>query len=502
MHSEDNILTPLLEEHHWPTPLPLCIEKEATPYPVEALPFLVRDAVIAYQRYGQQPLPLVACSALAGISLAAQAMANVARDSNLISPVSLYFLVIATSGERKSAADQTFIQPLRQWENDRKEKMATKVEIANTLHQAWRAEKNGLLQQIRRSALDDENSDYLKMQLIELLSEEPDIPLLPTLFFEDVTQEALAFHLARHWPSVALWSDEGGIVLSSHSMQQNATKFVTTLNRLWDGNAFRAHRKTTASSTIAHRRLTLNLMLQPLILQQMLTKQDGIIRHSGFLPRCLIAYPSTAMGNRYYQEPPQKAPAMTRFHARLIECLNQSLSLDRSGCKAIPILTLSSRAKNAWVAFFNQMERGLNHEQWFAIADFASKAAENVARLAALFHLFEGATGQIHEDTLERATHIISWHLQEALRLLVKADPPKVHQQAIQLLEWIKSNGLTETSPRYLQQYGPVRDKKARNSALQILIEHGYLRETTRGKSTQLQINSLLYKMKQDICDY
>jgi hypothetical protein len=42
---------------------------------------------------------------------------------------------------------------------------------------------------------------------------EPEIPLLPTLYFEDVTQEALAHSLAHGWPSASLWSDEAGIII-------------------------------------------------------------------------------------------------------------------------------------------------------------------------------------------------------------------------------------------------------------------------------------------------
>lgn len=90
-----------------PRPLLPALEPE-TQYPIDALPPMLRNAVTSYQHYGQQPVALVACSALANLSLACQALANVARDRYLVSPVSLYFLVVAQSGERKSAADNVF----------------------------------------------------------------------------------------------------------------------------------------------------------------------------------------------------------------------------------------------------------------------------------------------------------------------------------------------------------------------------------------------------------
>ena len=96
--------------NRWKPPRPLlpALEPE-TQYPIDALPPMLRNAVTSYQHYGQQPVALVACSALANLSLACQALANVARDRYLVSPISLYFLVVAQSGERK-ALPITFFQ--------------------------------------------------------------------------------------------------------------------------------------------------------------------------------------------------------------------------------------------------------------------------------------------------------------------------------------------------------------------------------------------------------
>ena len=83
----------------WLKPIPFSIiQNDNEPYPIDALPELLYTTVTEYQRYGQQPLALVACGALANVSLACQALANVARDDYLVSPVSLYFIVMAQSG--------------------------------------------------------------------------------------------------------------------------------------------------------------------------------------------------------------------------------------------------------------------------------------------------------------------------------------------------------------------------------------------------------------------
>lgn len=56
-----------------------------------------------------------------------------------------------------------------------------------TLHHAWQMERDGLLSQIKRCAFAGEKADYLKILLTELIEHEPEIPLLPTLYFEDNT---------------------------------------------------------------------------------------------------------------------------------------------------------------------------------------------------------------------------------------------------------------------------------------------------------------------------
>ena len=94
---ETGVNTALASVWHQPTPLSEITSPE-TKYPVDALPSIVQKAVISYHEYGQQPVSLISNSALANISLACQAQANVARDRYLVSPISMYFLTCGGSG--------------------------------------------------------------------------------------------------------------------------------------------------------------------------------------------------------------------------------------------------------------------------------------------------------------------------------------------------------------------------------------------------------------------
>jgi hypothetical protein len=233
------------EEVKWPDPEPLFEPAEAErPYPLDALPRLMADAIREYQAYGQQPLPLIASSALASASLAAQGLADVARDTYLVGPISLYFVTIAISGERKTSADRIFNQPIREWVREQRETLQPVIDQARAELLAWQAEREGLLSKIKRAVGGkaqnyEENLAWCKQRLVELESVSPRLPIIPSIFHEDTNAARLAVDLAEGWPSASIWSDEAGLVIGSHGMNDdNLMGFIGLLNRLWDGNDF------------------------------------------------------------------------------------------------------------------------------------------------------------------------------------------------------------------------------------------------------------------------
>ncbi|MDQ5920697.1 MAG: hypothetical protein QG673_753, partial [Pseudomonadota bacterium] len=345
--------------------------------------------------------------------------------------------------------------------------------------------------QIHKASIAGDDISVFQTQLKDLIKKEPSVQLLPELFFEDITQEALIANLANGWPSSSLWSDEASIVLSGHGMQNGSTKFISTLNRLWDGNSFITHRKTSKNFIVSNRRLTVSLMLQPLLLLHLLTRHDGMSRQSGFLARSLLTHPITAMGSRLYKEPPQNLDALDKFHARITECLDKSLCLDSKGCHELPTMKFSAEAKAKWVTFFNEVEKGLsNPNKWMHVQDFASKSLENVARLSALLHIFSGKDAhEIRSESIEQAIDIVHWHLLETKHILQPANESTAAQDALKLINWIKARKLQDTSPRYLQQYSPIREKSKRDKAISLLIDNHFIKESTNQNKTVLLIN-------------
>ena len=485
----------------WPEPVLLFAEHQTpAPYPIDALPPIIRDAVLSYQRFGQQPVELVVCSALATVSLACHALANVDRDGNLVGPCSLSFVTVAVSGERKTAVDSRMRRKLSAWQRDRRREQAPTISAAERKLAIWEAKRDGIAQKIKRLAGSTKMEDETERENLEsrllLLEDRPTMPPAVKLFHEDTTPERLAVALAEGWPSASLWSDEAELVIGSHSMSETAAmRFLTLLNRLWDGHEFDRERETRSCAHIRGRRFTVSLMLQPNVLATLLAAGGGIARGVGALARFLLAWPNSTIGTRPYQDGNLDSPALQAFDARLRALLDHPLPLDDEGALEPPALPLSREAFRVWRDFHDEVERELHPKGEFSdLPDFGAKIAEQAARLACVLHIFDrGPTGEITGASMLAGAKIALWHLHEARRVLSMAGRHAGAIDANMLLEWLQDRP-AEDQPVTLGEIlrlGPyrLRDKARRDAAVALLQEHHIARIEQRGKSEILALN-------------
>jgi putative DNA primase/helicase len=482
----------------WPDPLPLIAPgEEPQPYPIDALPPLLRDACIAYQAFGQQPMALVGCSALAAASLATQGHADVERDRGLVGPISLNVLVVAQSGERKTSADKRMSQPIRAWMLEKKQAMKPEVDAARAKIAAFQAEKEGLLAKIKQAAgkssskVETADRDKLKYDLEVLETREPVEPVVPVLFYEDVTPEKMAEDMAVGWPSASLWSDEAGLVVGGHGMSESSLlRYLALINRFWDGQSFSRKRSTTKSVDVTGRRLTACLMMQETILAQLLAAGAGVSRGSGFMARFLMAWPVSTMGGRFYRPGNPDDPALVAYDARLRALLDRPLPVDGDGMVlAPPILPLSAAARATWIRFHDDVERELARQGEFAdVTDFAAKTADNAARIAGVFHVLEhGPDGEIKDDTMLAAIDLALWHLHDAKRIIGAIEIPTAVVDARRLLEWLLAQG-DDVTPREISYRGPgpLRERVRRDAAIDVLTETSHVVRAKVGRTGEI----------------
>jgi putative DNA primase/helicase len=219
----------------------------------------------------------------------------------------------------------------------------------------------------------------------------------------------------------------------------------------------------------------------------------GAARNMGFIARNLIAWPESTIGKRPYREPPANMSASDQLNARLRELLDIKLSTEGPQMALVPpSLNLTWQAKEEWAAFFNETERELCRSGEFGdIADIGSKIAENAARMAGMFHVFEqGPGGEIGKQLMESAVTVVAWHLSEARRVICANRKPEEFADAELLLEWFLRQEDKVLSPREIQQLGPNslrKDTKRRDRAVKILVDRHWLLEV--GKPARLVLN-------------
>jgi putative DNA primase/helicase len=493
--------TTQVDSDGWQEPLPLVAKMTPEAYPIDALPDSIRAAVEEVWGFVKAPIPLVVSSALAVLSLAAQAHIDVKRAERLQGPTGIFLLTIADSGERKSTCDQFFSLAILQYDQEQEELAKPEIKRHESKIAAWEAERDGIISAIKEASKRGKLVDKLREDLAELEFEKPEPPKVPKLMRGDDTPENLAYVLAREWPSVGVVSAEAGIVFGAHGMGSDSLmRNLALLNVLWDGGVHSIGRRTSESFTVRGARLTVGLQVQEETLRSFFEKSGKLARGTGFLARFLVAWPESTQGLRKFTEAHPAWPSLSAYHQRIAAILANPVPMDGDGTLSPKVLTLTPEAKAAWVEFHDAIEAELcSAGEYYDVRDVASKTADNAVRLAALFQVFEhGMGGDVGLDAFEGASRIAAWHLDEARRFFGELALPAELADMVRLDSWLieycKRQQTHLVPVQKVQQFGPggLRRKATMEKALRELEELGRARLMQDGRSKIIKLNPAL----------
>ena len=158
---------------------------------------------------------------------------------------------------------------------------------------------------------------------------------------------------------------------------------------------------------------------------------------------------------------------------------------------------MSPEAKAAWVEFHDAIEAELSSGgELYDVRDVASKIADNAARLAALFQVFEFGTGAVGYDAFEGASRIAAWHLSEARRFFGELALPVELADAARLDTWLVEHCCRERThmvgKNRVRQHGPLRDGARLDTAIRELADLGRIRLVKDGKRLTIHVNPAL----------
>jgi len=451
-------------------PLPPAIR-----FPVEALGTILSKAALAIARKVQAPAVIAAQSVLAVAALAAQALASVQLPFGQSRPLSLFFITVAASGDRKTTIDREALWPIRKREEKLREIYDAEFKKWDVAYAAWSAQRKKI-----------ERDNKLDIgQRVTALNELGPKPLQPLSAFL-TTPEPTVEGLIKAWvlapATLGIFSAEGGQFIGGYGMSQDhRLKTAAALSGMWDGAQINRLRAVDDVHIILNGRvLSLHLMVQPHAAATFVS--DPILRDQGLLSRILVAEPESIAGTRLYRNTkPADEKTIQAYSKRILSLLEAPWPIVEGTRNELdpPPLVLDAEAFAAWKDFYDRIERrsGANSEL-AAIGDFAAKSAEHAARIAGVLTVVDDRLAtEIKGATMRDAITIADWYVNEAVRLQVggRTDPKLVRAQ--RLLDWLQQRG-TETDLRDIIRFGPAaeRSKAAAIETLLILLAHGWVR--------------------------
>ena len=467
-------------------PKPIRKELERLEFDTTILPEPMRNVVDEIGDLTQAPDDMILCCMLTTISAAVQHLVNVRRDAHLVGPVALYGCVMADSGERKTTVDKLLGRGIAAWQEEEKTIKQEAINAYQIALHAWTTMKAGVSSRLKREAAKNPGGDTTRalVEALQKLEQEKPTPVtVRRLIRHDDTMEGLLMDL-QHYPVAFISSSEGGTVLGSYGMQNEALmRYLATLNIGWDGGTYESRRKTSENISTKNLRIAANLLLQPEVILSFLRRSGNLARGMGLFARFLLTAPESTMGTRTYKSPKMTTPALDAFNSRIKTLLEMPANFSPGGILVPREVRPDDQAMKRWVAYYDDVELELGRGgEYFDVKDIAAKSAENAARIAGCIHTLMFGVGPglelYGEETARCAIKLARHFLDNSLHFFNAIALPQGLQDAIDAEAWVvgrcRELRTTFLTLKDFQQSGPtrLRPPHAHKSVFEFLDAH------------------------------
>lgn len=445
-----------------------------TPFPLDALPTLMRQATAAIAEHVKAPLPLAGFSVLAAATHLAQCRVNAPHLHRLDGmPSSLFMLALGESGDRKSECSRLAFKPIDEAE-----------QAARTEHAAVVRDFEGERAKLKGKARED----------FDATNQTPPDPR--TVFSSDASFSKIAALFVHGMPYASWNTDEGAQFFGSHNMRpETCAATLGGMVKLFDTGHVERDRATNnldGSGFAYNRRLSMFLMAQPIAVAQSLN--DPLLRGQGFLPRFLFAAPESMAGTRQTTADELSRSAwgdwrLQSFWSRCRDVMRTSPNIADDGGITPAVLPMDQGAQQMWLDFYNACESAQGPLQAFAtLRPFAGRAGELARRVAAVLACFEGEA-TITADGMNRATLLVRYSLEEWARYSGCARIDPTLKMAADLMTWLnhprRAQGWQTFTLDRLGKSGPpaMRSARTRDAVLGVLVDKRHLEAAPDGKT-------------------
>ena len=463
----------------WTTPVPFAT-RTLPELDCAKLPPVLGDFCRGISCELQVPEETVLASALAVIATCAQSTYSVELyGTSAVQPTNLFIMSPMQQVRRKRATLKACLAPAREWE----EAQAREVGPEITKENIQKMIAKRAIRKLSREAVDaqvarkEEVLQELVRQICALQTSLYEGAVVPRLVTDTLAGLEDAMHEQHDTLTLASASDNCLDILSAAS-SRSAKSLVA---KAWDADRHDVNRKDRAYSMWP--RLSMALAPQPDALAD--PKKVKILQSRGLATRFIYFMPIERTFGEETRAPKEVVEA---FFRRVLRILPASWNKPEEA----RTLTLSRNADLLWRDYQKRADRlcqGLAApmQEWTTI--FASDV---VGRIAALFHLVSCDNPRtnlvISAEEMAQALalgDLLFEHARAAFALMLQDNP---EDSARKVLDAVSSSGWSVFSAREcfqsLKGQGCFRTMKPLNTALEALIEHGYIRTiSVPGKS-------------------
>ncbi|MFY9178643.1 MAG: DUF3987 domain-containing protein [Venatoribacter sp.] len=474
----------------WLIPEPLASEIiKPAPYPVDAFPPLMRDAIKAIVERRKCPTPVAAFCVLGAVSYLAQTRVDVVTPFGQM-PVSQFMLALGDSGTGKTEAMKEAFKPLIK--KEAKRKVAYQKEV---------------------NARKQETAGMKPKQLQDYLASNPASPNPITMILTGNSSPSRVDALLIHEvSSLFINTDEGGQFFSGHAMKSDhAAAFMGGYTKWWDsgeGEREVASSNQDPSGFAQNRRLSLFMLAQQgAVIQEL---RNNKLKQQGMYARFLFS--ATEYKDYEYSYTKEDLASLKKQDARLVSFWKRLEELDAMAIDYqvdAPLelntraINLAEEADDVFLYYLNHYRERINPIHFQSLDDvkeYARRSVQLGCRVAAIFAFFEGKN-EIGISELTSAMKIVDHSLSEWLRLTNYATPSFATQEAINAVDWLLERIVKKGESRWLRftadEWGKSgrnssRKAKIRDAVFTILVEKNYLLDVSNGRGREFCVNTFL----------
>ena len=433
----------------------------ADPFPVAALPPVVRRAVETCAEAFQVPTSLPATLALSILAAATSGKYRVHARSDWREHLALWTCVVLRPGTRKSPVFSALSEPLKRYQGALRAKAGERREEVR---------RERARRKVALKTATGEARARLEVELADLAD-----PPVPSVYIGgDATPEAVAAALDVNAGRLFLADDEAVFLQHAAGLYRDGGANIDTLLKGWDGSEVTVHRKGAPPVCIPRALLSVALTVQPDVLRR--TRGDTALAGRGFLARFLWSLPPDGVGYRDVNPPELDAGAMGAWGG----CVEALLALPVP--PSPEALTLAPDAAARFLAYRREREPLKRDGEALAVTDalreWASKADGAVLRVAGVLHVAAGGGAELSDALLADAIAIMDHYTAHARFALAAFATDPATALAARIVAWLRREPTRQTLT--------VRDAHNRvgeglkvaqvDAAVAVLEERGYVR--------------------------